>query len=65
MSDELDTAKRYRQRAEELRVIAADEANREHRRAFERIARDYEIMVDSMEMIDRTNQAHRGNGSTD
>jgi hypothetical protein len=58
MSDELDTAKRYRQRAEELRVVAAEETSREQRFALERIARDYEAMAHTMEMIDRTNRAH-------
>ena len=65
MSDELDTAKRYRQRAEELRVVAAEETSREQRAALERIARDYEAMAVTMEIIDRTNRAHRGSGNTD
>jgi len=65
MSDELDNAKRYRLRAEELRVVAADETNRDHRLALERIARDYDTMADTMERIDKTNRAHRGNGNTD
>ena len=59
MSEELETAQRYRQRAEELRVIAANEASREHRSALERIARDYDTMAETMEQIDKTNRSRR------
>jgi hypothetical protein len=65
MSEELETAKRYRQHAEELRIIAADEANRESRSALERIAKDYENLANTMEAIDKTNRARRGQDGSD
>jgi hypothetical protein len=57
MSEELDTAKRYRQRAEELRAIAAADQTRENRNALLKIAKDYEQMADTLEAIDKTNRA--------
>ena len=59
LSNELETAKRYRQRAEELRIIAVDDRTRENREALEKIARDYDKMADTMEAIDRTNRGLR------
>jgi hypothetical protein len=59
MSEELDTAQRYRQRAEELRTIALDDKTRENRDALLRIAKDYEQMADTLEAIDKTNRAMR------
>ena len=55
MSEELDTARRYRQRAEELRIIAEDETSKETRSTLWKIAADYERMAESLEAIDRTN----------
>ena len=52
MSEELDTATRYRQHAEELRVIAAADRNRETRADLERIAENYERMAVTLEVID-------------
>lgn len=57
MSQETDTAVRYRQRAEELRTIAADDRTRENRTALLKIAMDYDQMAETLEAIDKTNQA--------
>jgi len=57
MSEELDTANRYRQRAEELRTIADDESVRETREALLKIAKEYVQMAETLEAIDQTNQA--------
>ena len=57
MSEELDTAKRYRQRAEELRIIAEEESALRTRSTLREIAADYERMADTLEAIDRTHQA--------
>jgi molecular chaperone GrpE (heat shock protein) len=57
MSDELDTAKQYRQRAEELRAIAAEDRTKANRLALEKIADDYESMADTLEAIHKTNEA--------
>ena len=59
MSEELDTAKRYRQRAEELRRIAADDAGSKNCEALLKIAEDYDQMAETLEAIDRTNRAVR------
>jgi hypothetical protein len=65
MSEDLDIAKRYRQRAEELRIIATDDRTGENRAALERIARDYDRMAETMETLDRTNAARRKEGTSD
>jgi hypothetical protein len=57
MSEELDTARRYRQRAEELKIIADDETVHQTRLTLQRIAADYERMAETLEAIDRTNRA--------
>ena len=57
MSDELETATRYRSHAEELRAIAADMLNPDTRRTVLNIANDYDHMASSLEAIDRTYQA--------
>ena len=57
MSEELDTAARYRQRAEELRTIAREESSAETRSTLSQIAADYERMAETLEAIDRTNKA--------
>lgn len=59
MSDELDTALRYRSHAEELRAIAADMLDANSRETILKIASDYDHMASSMEAIDRTYQAIR------
>ena len=57
MSEELDTAKRYRLRAEELKIIAEDEGAQRTRLTLRQIADDYERMAETLEAIDRTNRA--------
>ena len=59
MSEELDTAQRYRVRAEELRSIAAEDLTHSNREALERIARDYERMARTLEAIDLSNRSLR------
>ena len=59
MSEELDTAQRYRVRAEELRKIAADDLTHSNREALEKIARDYERMARTLEAIDLSNRSMR------
>ena len=60
MSEEIDTANRYRVHAEELRVIAEQDRDRDTRRMLLRVADDYDHMADTLEAIDRTNKAvHR------
>jgi hypothetical protein len=57
MSEEADTALRYRQNAEELRVIAEGERDPNTKDALLGIATDYERMAATLEAIDRTNKA--------
>jgi hypothetical protein len=57
VSEELDIGTRYRQRAEELRMIAADEEVASTRKILLAIAADYERMADTTEVIDKTNRA--------
>lgn len=53
MSEELDTAQRYRQRAEELRVISEQfRFTREHD-IICKIAISYDRMADMLETLDR------------
>ena len=65
LSDELDTAKRYRQHAEELRIIAAADRTGQNRDALEKIAWDYDRMAETMEAIHRTYEGHRKPGMSD
>ena len=57
MSDELDTAARYRLHAEELRTIAADREALQNRKILLNLADDYERMAETMLKIDKTNKA--------
>jgi len=59
MSEELDTAKRYRVHAKELRVIAEQDRDHETRRLLMKVADDYDHMADTLEAIDKTNKAVR------
>ena len=59
MSEELNTAARYRQHAEELRVIAADKTALSNREILQSLAADYERMAETMENIDKSNKAVR------
>jgi hypothetical protein len=56
LGEELDTARRYRLHAEELRTIATDRTMHQSRESLLRIAADYEHMAQTLEAIDRTNQ---------
>ena len=56
MSVDLETATRYRQHAEELRLIAAEASSRTVRATLIRIAEDYDSMASSLERIDSTNR---------
>jgi hypothetical protein len=53
MGENSDTATRYRQRAEELRVIASDGG--EVAATLLQIAADYDRMADTLEAIEKTN----------
>jgi len=53
----LDKALRFRNYADELRLIAADKATLNNRYALKRIANDYERMAETLEAIDRSNRA--------
>ena len=59
MSEELETALRYRVHAKKLRVIAETQYNQETRDRLLGIAKDYEHMADTLEAIDRTNKGMR------
>jgi hypothetical protein len=52
MSDDIDTAARYRQRAKGLRSIASDETTREIRNQLLTIAKDYERLAAMLEDIE-------------
>ena len=51
MSYELDTARRYRLHAEELRVIAEHDQHRPNKDTLIKVAIDYERMAELMETI--------------
>ena len=57
MSDEIDTATCYRQRAEGLRQIASDKTAFEIRNQLLSLAEDYEHLAAMLEDIDATNVA--------
>jgi len=60
MGAELETARRYRLHAEELRVIAENMDADNSRDAVLAVARDYERMAKSLEAIDNSEVAlHR------
>ena len=56
MTYELETARRYRDHAEELRAIAEGDRNNETREMLLKVALDYDRMARSMEAIDDTNR---------
>ena len=56
MNDRLKTAKRYREYAEELRVIAADKHAPENRDGLLKIAEDYERMASTLEAMHDSKQ---------
>jgi hypothetical protein len=51
MDNEANTATRYRQRAEELRVIAESTRDRRTRKLLLGVAEDYDRMAETMERI--------------
>ena len=55
MSEELDTARRYRLHAEELRIIAQGTLAEPNRRTLLEVARDYEKMAKSLEALHEAN----------
>ena len=57
MSVDQDIAFRYRQHAEELRIIAAESPSPDMRESLLKIADDYDQMASSLEAIDRSNKA--------
>ncbi len=63
MSEESETATRYRLHAEELRAIAHEKDMGRCRKSLIKVARDYERMAGTLEAIDETNrtlEAKRG-----
>jgi hypothetical protein len=57
MSEELETARRYRSHARDLRTIAKGEAAEPNRQPLLEVARDYEKMAKALEAIHRSNIA--------
>lgn len=57
MTEELETARRYRLHAEELRLIAEDVEDRSNRRILIEVAKDYEKMANSLEALHRVNSS--------
>ena len=57
MTDEIETAGRYRQHARQLRAIAEDKGLPETRKALLQIAETYESMAEGMERMDKANGA--------
>jgi len=54
MEADLETAERYRNRAEELRIIAESMTDAKMRNVLTEVAHDYERMARSLETIDAT-----------
>jgi hypothetical protein len=53
MKEDLDSATRYRQRADELRALAEETKDAKARQALLDVADDYERMAQSRERVDR------------
>ena len=64
MTDELETAARYRLHANELRIFAADRAAQNIQQTLLTLAEDYEHLADELEAIDQTNQTLNSDSST-
>jgi hypothetical protein len=56
MAEDLDTAIRCRNYAEELRLIAADKTTAENRETLLRIAEDYDRLATSFEHLVKSKQ---------
>lgn len=55
MSEELETARRYRLHARELRTIAERMVTQPSRHVLVAVANDYDKMANALEAIDRAN----------
>jgi hypothetical protein len=53
LKDDIDSAQRYRQRAEELRTIASETTDQKAKDTLLEIAEDYERMATTRERIDK------------
>jgi predicted kinase len=63
VTDELETAARYRLHAKELRIFAADKQARDIQQLLLKLADDYEHLADELEAIDQTNQTLSSNSA--
>jgi len=59
MSRQLETARLYRERAEEIRATALNAAT--NRDSLQTLAATYDRLAQSLEAIDKTNRALQGN----
>ena len=59
MTAEIEVARRYRERAQQLRNIADTEWHVETRETLLRIATDYDLMAETLISIDETNRSVR------
>jgi hypothetical protein len=59
MTAEIEVARRYRDRAQQLRTIADAEWHVETRETLLRIATDYDLMAETVISIDETNRSVR------
>jgi len=57
LTEETETGRQYRRRADELRLVAANCSANEIQEALLRIADNYELMAQSLTRIDQTNKA--------
>jgi hypothetical protein len=56
MGEAAKTAKRYREHAEQLRIIAGEDRDPVIAETLLRVARDYELTADNLEAIELTEQ---------
>ena len=64
LTDDIETALRYRLHARELRICAADKEARDIQQPLLKLADDYEHLADELEAIDHTNQMLNSNSTT-
>jgi len=60
MAEELETAQRFRLRAEEVRTIAEEARDKVVKDSLLKVAEDYERMAESLTAIDESNAITRG-----
>ena len=60
MSEKLDSASRYRQRAEELRAIAEDTKDGRAKKALLEVAEEYDRMAETRERVDKLESQRNG-----